>query len=424
MIRLLKFRLIYIICCLVFGFSAIICPSVSAISQSEAESIYTDTTFYDPLSIGDPSCSTTLLGSDNAEQAWNFFKSTRGGSLSDKQIAAILGNFKEESGINPRRVQGTKTPEGDSDINPLDGKTGYGIAQWTNIDRQQNLSKFAADTSRPVSSLDLQLDFVFHEMTDTSPDDIYDHLKTMDDINLATRYFQSSFEASADSESGIQQRVLAAIRYYNLYSGTSPLPDPSPGQPVCGGSGPGSACTSGDILGWTLSGSCQMVSYDQGDSRWANVPYGDGKSPIADSGCGPTSLAMVGATLLNNTAITPETVAIKYGNQYHIAEGTSWGLFPVYAADNNLGFKDLGTDLNAAAGIIRSGGLVVISVDPGYFTSAGHLMVIRAVNPDGTLFYLADPNGDGVHGDSETRGFSADFLRSQGSMKHLWGYTK
>jgi hypothetical protein len=368
--------------------------------------------FYDPVST---SCTTTLVGSNEAEQAWNYFKSK---GLSDIQTAAILGNFKEESGINPKAVQGNPPYESDTVV---PGR-GYGIAQWTDRGRQLNLISFAASTKRPVSSLDLQLDFAYREMTDTSPNDIWDTLKTIDNIRDATLYFHKAFERSADDEKKRLERVRAAIRFNNLY-GADKLADPEPGEPICD-AGPGQACTTGSILGWQLTGECRMVSYDQGDPRWANLAYGRGKSPLAESGCGPTSLAMIGATLLNNTTITPATVANKYGDKYHVSEGTSWGLFPVYAQDNGLTFKDLGTDLNGAAEIIRAGGLVVISVDPGYFTDRGHLMVIRAISQDGTEFYLADPAGKGAQGDSETRAFSAAFLRSTGSMKHLWGYTK
>ena len=183
--------------------------------------------------------------------------------------------------------------------------------------------------------------------------------------------------------------------------------------------------TSAGALGWDLSGPHAMVSYDQGDPRWANDPYGAGKASIASSGCGPTSIAMVVATLTGDSSITPLTIANRYGNQYHPAgDGTSWAVFPVVAQDYHLQYQDLGTNLAAVPAIIKAGGLVIISVGPGYFTAAGHLMVIRAVSADGTQFYLADPNGTGRHGDSETRAFSASFLTGPGQLRNLFAYTK
>lgn len=384
------------------------------------------TPFYDALGSSS-TCTTTLIGSTSAEQAWNYFKSPPR-NLSDAQTAAILGNLRRESGINPRRVQNTPTPAADSDVNPLDGITGYGIAQWTNLKRQQALSQYAVETNRSVSSLDLQLDFIYKEMTQGK---VWENLKSITGndiaaITEATVYIEESYENSADKvgtpEMG--ERITGAIRFYNLYSGSTPVTDPTPEQPVCDGAGPGAACLTGPILGWQLSGECKMVSYDQTDTLWANHPYGSGKSPLANSGCGPTSLAMIAATLLRDSSITPVVVGDRYGDQYHIKGGSSWGLFPVFASDYNLRFTDLGTNLDGAAEIVRNGGLVVISADPGYFTNTGHLMVIRAVSQDGTEFYLTDPNGDGLKNDSETRSFTANFLRSSGAMKHLWGYSK
>ena len=197
---------------------------------------------------------------------------------------------------------------------------------------------------------------------------------------------------------------------------SAPSPSPTPSVGLCS-STPGA-------LGWDLEGAHSLINYDQIDPRWASHPYGAGKSSIGESGCGPTSLAIVSATLTNDPTITPITMADRYGSQYHVDAGTSWSLFPVMAADYKLNYQDLGTDLQAASEIIRKGGLVVMSVEKGYFTAGdGHIMVIRAVSPDGSGFYLADPNGQGLHGDSETRAFTTDFLAGQGGLKHLWGYT-
>lgn len=184
----------------------------------------------------------------------------------------------------------------------------------------------------------------------------------------------------------------------------------------------GQTTTAGQY-GWDLSGPHAMVSYDQIDPQWSGHSYGAGKSSIGSSGCGPTSLAMIGATLLGEKSITPITVADRYGAQYH-QDGTIWALMPVFARDYNLKYQDLGTNFDGAADVLKAGGLVLISVDPGWFTSQGHFMVVRAVSPDGNTFYLNDPNGAGYHRDSETRGFTRDFLVGQGSMLHLWGYNK
>lgn len=173
--------------------------------------------------------------------------------------------------------------------------------------------------------------------------------------------------------------------------------------------------------GYDLS---NMAHYYQCDSQWGNDPYGAGGT-ICATGCGITSLAMVVQTL-TGTSETPATLASKYGT-YNIG-GTSWTLWPAAANDYHLQYQDLGTDLNKAASVIRQGGLVIISVMNGYFTSESHLMVIRAVDSNGN-FYMADPNAPGNKAkghDTENQGFSPDFLTnpSQGHFNHLFAFTK
>lgn len=243
--------------------------------------------------------------------------------------------------------------------------------------------------------------------------------------NGASKYIITIYvngPSGSESSESAQKLKSASNEIFDVLKGNPSITPGSPSTNGCQGSFTGGA------NGFELS---QMVSYEQFDKQWSGESYGTGRASIAESGCGPTSLAMIGATLLGDKSITPLVVAKRYGDTYHVTEGTSWGLMSVFAKDYGLKFKDLGKDLGEAAQIIRSGGLVLISVDgakdnPGYFTSSGHLMVIRAVTADGAGFYLADPNGDTSKNDIETRAFSPDFLidggRDKGQMLHLWGY--
>ncbi len=179
------------------------------------------------------------------------------------------------------------------------------------------------------------------------------------------------------------------------------------------------------VLGWELTGPNAMVSYEQIDKKWADKEYGKGLASIGETGCGPASLAMIGATLLGNSSITPLTLANEYGDRFHTpGGGSSWGIIPAFASDYNLNMTDLGTDFSAAANILKAGGLVLVSVDPGWFTTYGHFMVIRSVSADGSSFFMNDPNGAGLNKDSETRAFSTDFMRGEGAIKKMWGFTK
>jgi hypothetical protein len=216
----------------------------------------------------------------------------------------------------------------------------------------------------------------------------------------------------------VMSKILSGIA-------TTPGTDPTPSTTVlnpCTGLATG--VTTAGAYGWDITGPNPMVTYNMEDARWASLPYGS-HGTIGVDGCGPTSVAMVAATLTGNTSITPATIASTYGS-YHTSDGTSWALFTKFAQDDGLNVTDLGTNLAAAAQIIQQGGLVIISVNPGYFTSEGHIMVLRAITPDGGSFYLNDPAAPGPagHGNDDAQAFTAAFLQGQGNMAQLWGYTK
>ena len=171
--------------------------------------------------------------------------------------------------------------------------------------------------------------------------------------------------------------------------------------------------------GFSLTGSSAMAHYYQCDPKWANSPYGAWS--ICNNGCGITSVTMVVDTL-KNLNLTPDYYANRYA-AYDTAQGSSWSLFPKVAADYGLHETDLGVSLSSAADYIRSGGLVIISVGHGAFTSGGHLMVIRAIDSSGK-FYLANPGDTNNQSHTETTGYSASYLINQGALYHLWGFKK
>lgn len=145
---------------------------------------------------------TLLAGGDNPQKIWNYFV---GKGLSALQIAGIMGNLQKESGFNPKRVQGTSTPSGDRDIMVIDGRTGYGIAQWTSAGRQQNLHNLAVSRNTTDGDLGTQLDYLFQEMGG-----ILEGLKQQVDVRAATLFFHDKFERSADGADGLNMRVSFA----------------------------------------------------------------------------------------------------------------------------------------------------------------------------------------------------------------------
>lgn len=139
------------------------CSCPSGVSDMDCEALLGPWPNWDPNSNNFIACGTgdaELIGSDNIQKIYNYFTQTRG--MKPWMAAGFLGNIWEESGhtFDPTIVQGG----GHSTTMKIDGVTGYGIIQWTSIDRQRALQKFADSTGRPVSDLGLQLDFIWEEL--------------------------------------------------------------------------------------------------------------------------------------------------------------------------------------------------------------------------------------------------------------------
>lgn len=136
-----------------------------------------------------------LVGCDNFQKAYNFFI---GQGFTPPQAAGIMGNLQAESGINPKRVQSTSTPDGDRDNITVDGETGYGIAQWTSAGRQQNLADFAAANNVISGDLGIQLRFVMKELTESYNESSLIPLHAAQTVQEAVNVILTDYERPAD----------------------------------------------------------------------------------------------------------------------------------------------------------------------------------------------------------------------------------
>lgn len=130
-----------------------------------------------------------LSGNDNIAKIYNYFI---GKGLKDYQAAGILGNMHSESGYNPRRVQGTPTPSGDSDT-PPPGAIGYGLAQFT---PGTKILPYATETGRQPSDLGFQLDFIWKQFQGEEKA-AYDALVASTNVAEATLAFETKYERHA-----------------------------------------------------------------------------------------------------------------------------------------------------------------------------------------------------------------------------------
>jgi len=117
----------------------------------------------------------------NDVTACNYFV---GKGLTNFQAAGIVGNLDQESGVNPSSVQA--------------GGPGRGIAQWSvggrwDTDSNDNAVAYASKQGQSVLSLQLQLDFIWYELTTFSGYGL-GSLKGATNVTDATVVFETDFE--------------------------------------------------------------------------------------------------------------------------------------------------------------------------------------------------------------------------------------
>ena len=163
-----------------------------------------------------PLAQKALASSANERTAWSFLLSK---GLGQVQVAGIIGNLDQESGpgIDPTIKQ--VNPNGT--IGP-----GRGIAQWSTGGRwdtspNANVNWYAQSHDEPALSLDLQLNFIWFELS-TMPAYGLAALQKATTVQAATIIFMTSYEICGTCASA--QRITYAQAAYNAYSTTVPAP--------------------------------------------------------------------------------------------------------------------------------------------------------------------------------------------------------
>ena len=137
----------------------------------------------------------------------------------------------------------------------------------------------------------------------------------------------------------------------------------------------------------------QPVDYKQYDKKWASVMYsnhGDKKQTIKSSGCGPTAMADIVATLIDSE-VTPVTLAelsLKWGCRTY-SDGTTWSFFPKIADYYGFSKYVKSSTLATLKSCLDSGGYIVASMGKGYWTSGGHFICVWKY--DDKYTYANDP---------------------------------
>lgn len=116
----------------------------------------------------------------NDQPAFNFFVAK---GLTPFQAAGIVGNLDQESGVNPNSVQS--------------GGPGRGIAQWSvggrwDTSTGDNATAYAASQGENLHSLNLQLEFIWYELTTKGYG--FTQLKATTNVTDATIVFMQKYE--------------------------------------------------------------------------------------------------------------------------------------------------------------------------------------------------------------------------------------
>jgi MYXO-CTERM domain-containing protein len=159
----------------------------------------------------------------NDKAAFDYFL---GKGLSNFQAAGIVGNLDQESGVDPTAVQS--------------GGPGRGIAQWSvggrwDTDANDNATSYAGQEGQSVDSLQLQLDFIWYELTTFSSYGLA-ALKASTNVTDATIAFQDDFEGCGTCDQST--RVAYAENVLSVYGndtvdGGGSSTDAGSGAPSC-----------------------------------------------------------------------------------------------------------------------------------------------------------------------------------------------
>lgn len=157
--------------------------------------------------------------------------------LTNIQAIGIMANMQAESHFEPRLVEyGFPNSSGEiskaGQASSLDdnvptasnskGQPGYGLAQWSG-GRKTNLANTASSKHVKGSDLQMQLDFLWGELSGSYLHSVLEPLKATTSLNDAVDIVVDHFEIPANKESKHKEREALGIALYQKY-GSTPAP--------------------------------------------------------------------------------------------------------------------------------------------------------------------------------------------------------
>ena len=361
-----------------------------------------DILFYDPeaCSVISETGNIAIVGNDVAEKVFHFltttnFKGTGGKPFNAVQAAGALGNFPQESTLNPAAVE----PNG----------KGHGLAQWTD-DRWTKLQSLASTEGKTWSDLGLQLLMIQSELNDEPGFSAeggrlasqFAEFATVTDPARASYLFQQSYERAGVPAQ--QNRDSAAKAYYEKFKDSVTTTSTS----GTGATPSGNACVSTGAASGDYA--TDFFFYNQCDSPWGQMK--PPSNTVCYNACGPTSTAMVIKNMTGQNVTPLDTTKYVTDNGLWMpAGGTSFDTNVTLAQKWGLKARVVSgaetKDATFIKKVLDDGGLIMVAGYPGprpYWDIGNHFIVIRAMTPDGQ-FLIANPAPTGP--DDNTRQWSA-----------------
>jgi len=163
---------------------------------------------------------------------WDYFKAK---GLNDYGIAGLMGNLYAESGLKPTNLQNTyekKLGYTDAEYtaavdqgkytNFVKDSAGYGLAQWTYWSRKQNLLNYANSVNKSIGDLNMQLDFLYKELSEGYKNSVLKVLCEATSVLEASNSVLLKFERPADQSVTVQnKRASYGQKYYDSYASKS-----------------------------------------------------------------------------------------------------------------------------------------------------------------------------------------------------------
>lgn len=156
----------------------------------------------------------------NEKVIWDYLLEKTGNEIG---TAAIMGNLMAESSLNPRCVTGTSdkdyTERADTGVIDFarDARA-YGLVQWCYHTRKEGLLAYAKNTGRSVGHLQMQLEYLVKEMSQ-SYKTAWKAVTEAKDIRTASDTVMLKYEKPATTnDAARRKRAAYGLTFYDQFA--------------------------------------------------------------------------------------------------------------------------------------------------------------------------------------------------------------